>query len=188
LSNSTSKVAWGISGSGDRLPETIRVMKDIANKLHERVIIHVYLSKAGFQVVKYYKVENELQDTFGKLHKESNPNSPFLAGAIQLQKFDLFLIAPATANTVAKISLGIADTLLCNAAIMALKAFVPVYVMPSDYQEGIIITKLPNGREMRLKIRKEDVAHVNRLSEMEGMTILKTPEAIYDLFTELYIQ
>ena len=104
------------------------------------------------------------------------------------QNFDFFLIAPATANTVAKISLGIADTLLCNAAIMALKAFVPVYVMPSDYQEGITITKLPNGRDMRLKIRKEDVAHVNRLSEMEGIGVLKTPDALYDLFTDLYIQ
>ena len=188
MSNLTYKVAWGISGSGDRLPETIRVMKEVANQVHERVIIQVYLSKAGVQVVKYYKVENELQDTFGKLHKEINPNSPFLAGAIQLHNFDFFLIAPATANTVAKISLGIADTLLCNAAIMALKAFVPVYVMPSDYQEGITITKLPNGRDMRLKIRKEDVAHVIRLSEMEGISVLKTPEAIYDLFTELYIQ
>ena len=186
MSNLTYKVAWGISGSGDRLPETIEVMKEVANQVHERVIIQVYLSKAGVQVVKYYKVENELQDTFGKLHKEINPNSPFLAGAIQLQNFDFFLIAPATSNTVAKISLGIADTLLCNAAIMALKAFVPVYVMPSDYQEGITITKLPNGRDMRLKIRKEDVAHVNRLSEMEGIGVLKTPEAIYDLFTEFY--
>ena len=186
MSNLTYRVAWGITGSGDRLPETIRVMKDVANQFHERVLIQLYLSKAGFQVVKYYKAENELQDTFGKLHKEINPNSPFLAGAIQLQNFDFFLIAPATANTVAKISLGIADTLLCNAAIMALKAFVPVYVMPSDYQEGITITKLPNGRDMRLKIRKEDVAHVNRLSEMEGIGVLKTPEAIYDLFTEFY--
>jgi len=188
LSNLTYKVAWGITGSGDRLPETIKVMKDVANQFHERVNIQVYLSKAGFQVIKYYKAEKELQDTFGKLHKERNPNSPFLAGAIQLQNFDFFLIAPATANTVAKISLGIADTLLCNAAIMALKAFVPVYVMPSDYQEGITITKLPNGRDMRLKIRKEDVAHVNRLSEMEGIGVLKTPDALYDLFTELYIQ
>jgi flavoprotein len=149
VSELTYKVAWGISGSGDRLPETIRAMKDMAD--HHRA-----------------------------------PNSPFLAGAIQLQKFDFLLIAPATANTVAKISLGIADTLLCNAAIMALKAFVPVYVMPSDYQEGIVITKLPNGRDLRLKIRKEDVAHVTRLSGMEGITVLKTPEAITNLFTEIY--
>lgn len=187
MSDLTYTVAWGISGSGDRLRDTIGVMKDVASQLRGRVIIQVYLSKAGYQVVRYYKVENELVDTFGKLHKEINSNSPFLAGAIQLQTFDFFLIAPATANTVAKISLGIADTLLCNAAIMALKAFVPVYVMPSDYQEGIVITKLPNGRDMRLKIRKEDVAHVNRLSEMEGIGVLKTPEAISELFTELYV-
>jgi archaeoflavoprotein AfpA len=186
VSELTYKVAWGISGSGDRLPETIRAMKDMADHHRDRIRIQVYLSKAGLQVVQYYHMENELRDTFGKLHEEMNPNSPFLAGAIQLQKFDFLLIAPATANTVAKISLGIADTLLCNAAIMALKAFVPVYVMPSDYQEGIVITKLPNGRDLRLKIRKEDVAHVTRLSGMDGITVLKTPEAITNLFTEIY--
>jgi archaeoflavoprotein AfpA len=188
LSDLTYKVAWGISGSGDRLPETIHVMKEVANRLHDRVVIQVYLSKAGFQVVKYYQVLNDLKNTFGELLTEINPNSPFLAGAIQLQKFDFFLIAPATGNTVAKISLGIADTLLCNAAIMALKSFVPVYVMPSDYQEGIMTTKLPNGQDMRLKIRKEDVAHVIRLGKMEGISVLKTPEAISNLFTEKYIQ
>jgi archaeoflavoprotein AfpA len=188
LSDLTCKVAWGISGSGDRLPETFQVMKEVANLLHDRVVIQVYLSKAGIQVVKYYHMLNDLENTFNKLHSEINPNSPFLAGAIQLQKFDFFLIAPATGNTVAKISLGIADTLLCNAAIMAMKSFVPVYVMPSDYQEGIITTMLPNGQDMRLKIRKEDVAHVVKLEKMEGISVLKTPEAISNLFTERYSQ
>lgn len=182
----TFKVVWGITGSGDRLPETIQVMKELANNYRGKILIHLYLSKAGSQVVKYYKKEKELLDSFGKLRKEMNPNSPFLAGAIQLHKFDFLLIAPATANTIAKISLGIADTLLCNAAIMALKAFVPVYVMPSDFQEGIMITKLPDGRDMQLKIRKEDVAHVIRLREMDGITVLKVPQEIVQLFNEKY--
>jgi archaeoflavoprotein AfpA len=184
----TFKVAWGITGSGDRLPETIQVMQELANRYRGKILIHLYLSKAGSQVVKYYKKEKELHDSFGKLRKEMNPNSPFLAGAIQLKKFDFLLIAPATANTIAKISLGIADTLLCNAAIMALKAFVPVYVMPSDFQEGIMITKLPNGRDMQLKIRKEDVAHVTRLSEMDGITVIKVPKEIAHLFNDKYTQ
>ncbi|HII86065.1 TPA: archaeoflavoprotein AfpA, partial [Candidatus Bathyarchaeota archaeon] len=45
---------------------------------------------------------------------------------------DLLLIAPATSNTVAKITNGIGDTMLTNAAIMSLKAFVPVYIVPTD--------------------------------------------------------
>lgn len=187
MSELTSKIAWGITGSGDRLQETVQVMKEIANYYRDEIFIHLYLSKAALQVVKYYKIEKELCDTFGKLRKETTSNSPFLAGAIQLKKFDFLLIAPATANTVAKISLGIADTLLCNAAIMALKADVPVYVLPSDYQEGRLITKLPDGRVMHLKIRKEDVAHVTRLKEMDGITVLKVPEEITQLFKVKYI-
>jgi archaeoflavoprotein AfpA len=161
-------------------------MKELANHYCDKILIHLYLSKAGSQVVKYYKMEKELLDIFGKLRKEINPNSPFLAGAIQLKKFDFLLIAPATANTIAKISLGIADTLLCNAAIMALKAFIPVYVMPSDFQEGIMLTKLPDGRNMQLKIRKEDVAHVTRLRKMDGITVLKAPKEIVHLFNKKY--
>jgi len=113
---------------------------------------------------------------------EVNANSPFLAGALQLGKFEFLLIAPATSNTVAKISLGLADTLLCNSAIMALKAFVSVYIMPSDYREGIIVTQLPSGQTLRLRIRKEDVEHVVKLKAIDGVEIIDTPEAIRSIF------
>jgi len=101
---------------------------------------------------------------------------------LQTGKFEFLLIAPATSNTVAKISMGIADSLLCNAAIMGLKAFVPAYIMPSDYREGIIVTKLPNGRDLKLKIRKEDVEHVKKLADMDDVFILEKPEEIYQVF------
>jgi archaeoflavoprotein AfpA len=176
------KVAWGITGSGDRLVETVEVMKEIRRQYHNEVDIIVYLSKAGDQVVKYYRLFNDLKENFDRIQVEINPNSPFLAGQLQLGKFDFLLIAPATSNTVAKISMGIADSLLCNAAIMGLKAFVPFYIMPSDYEEGMIVTKLPNGRDMKLRIRKEDVEHVKKLAGMDDVFILEKPEEIRQVF------
>jgi len=174
------RVAWGITGSGDRLRETVAVMKRV-KELYPEVEIRVYLSKAGQQVVLYYKLMEELKQNF-KVWVEVNSNSPFLAGMLQTGKFEFLLIAPATSNSVAKISLGIADTLLTNSAIMALKSFVPVYIMPSDYKVGVVETELPDGKKMRIRVRKEDVEHVERLSKMDGVFVLEKPEDIFGVF------
>jgi len=176
------KIAWGITGSGDKLIETIEVMKKVKEKYDDEVDIGIYLSKAGEQVIKYYRVAYELENHFDKVWIEINPNSPFLAGLLQLGKFEFLLIAPATSNTVAKISMGISDSLLSNAAIMALKAFVPVYILPSDYREGIVTTKLPDGRKLKLRIRREDAENVNKLIRMEDVFILEKPEDILQVF------
>lgn len=176
------KVAWGITGSGDRLIEIVEVMKETKEKYQRDVDIVVYLSKAGEKVMKYYKLVEDLKGNFEKIFVEIDANSPFLAGQLQTGKFEFLLIAPATSNTVAKISMGIADTLLSNAAVMGLKAFVPVYIMPSDYKEGIIVTKLPNGRDLKLRIRKEDVEHVKKLASMDYVLIIEKPEEIHQIF------
>ncbi len=178
---SKRRVAWGITGSGDRLAETIAVMKDMKNSYPE-IEISVYASKAGEQVLKMYKLMDDLINTFRNVRVEINANTPFLAGLLQSGRYEFLLIAPATSNTVAKISMGISDSMLSNAAIMALKAFVPVYIMPSDYKEGEVITKLPDGRDLRLRVRKEDVEHVKRLSTMDGVFILEKPEDIPQVF------
>ncbi len=172
------RVAWGITGSGDRLTETVETMIKVKEEYEDRVEIKVYLSKAGDQVVKYYKLSDVLKREFGKVWVEVGANSPFLAGQLQSGKFEFLLIAPATSNTVAKIAMGVADSLLSNSAIMALKAFVPVYIMPSDYREGVVVTKLPDGRDLKLRIRKEDAEHVEKLSRMDGVYILEKPEDI----------
>lgn len=178
----TNKVAWGITGSGEKLPETINLMEKLKEKYVGRVDIRVYISMAGEQVAKWYKLYEPLKRNFEKLWVESGPNSPFLAGELQLGKFEFLLIAPATSNTVAKIAAGICDTLLCNSAIMALKAFVPVYIMPSDFKEKSILTKLPDGTSLRLRIRKEDARNTQTLAEMDGVTVLEQPENIREVF------
>ncbi len=178
----TRKVAWGITGSGDRLAKTIEIMKQIKKQYQGKADIAVYLSKAGNLVAKYYRLVDQLTESFGRVQVEVDANTPFLAGQLQTGKFGFLLIAPATSNTVAKISTGMADTLLCNAAIMGLKGFVPVYVMPSDYKEGEIVTKLPSGRDFKLRIRKEDVEHVKKLAAMDDVFILEKPEDIRQVF------
>jgi archaeoflavoprotein AfpA len=176
------KIAWGITGSGDRIVETVEVMKKIQKEYEDVLDVRVFVSKAGEQVIKYYKLFNDLEKNFDKVWVEINANSPFLAGQLQVKRYEFLLLAPTTSNTVAKISLGLADTLLSNAAIMAQKAFVPTYIMPCDYKPGIITTILPDGSEMKLRIRKEDAEHVERLRRMEDITVIETPQEIPAIF------
>jgi archaeoflavoprotein AfpA len=183
---SRKKIAWGITGSGDRIVETVEVMKKIQKQYNDCLDIRVFVSKAGEQVIKYYKLFNDLEKNFDKVWVEINANSPFLAGQLQVRRYEFLLLAPTTSNTVAKISLGLADTLLSNAAIMAQKAFVPTYIMPCDYKPGIITTILPDGSEMKLRIRKEDAEHVDRLRRMEDITVIETPQEIPKVFEDYF--
>jgi len=180
------KVAWGVTGAGDQLENTLRVMKDIKAEYADRVEIEVYLSKMGGMVVKMYGIHGELEEAFGKVMVEKNANSPFITGRLQLGVFEFLLLAPATSNTVAKLAHGISDTMLTNGAIQALKAFVPVYVMPVDYREGSTVTVLPNGKELRLRVRKEDAENVRRISAMDGITTFEKPEEIREIFRERF--
>ncbi len=176
------RVAWGITGSGDRLVETIETMKEINKQYQDDVRITVYLSTAGNQVLSFYGLSKDLKENFDKIRVEANSNVPTLAVQLQSGKIEFLLIAPTTANTVAKIATGIADSLLCNATIMALKSFVPVYILPCDYKEGVTATQLPDGTEMRIQVRKEDVENTKKLAAMDGLFILEKPEEIHQVF------
>jgi len=182
------KVAWGITGGGDKIAEFVGVMKEIKKEYEKVVDIQVFMSKAAEIVLKYYGLEDVVRENFAKVTVELNSNAPFLAAWMQTRKYEFLLIAPATSNTVAKIANGIGDTLLTNAAIMSLKAFVPVYIAPTDYSEGIMYTKLPNGKEMKLRVRKEEVEQVKKLQRMEGVFVLENSQKIREVFEKWFGQ
>ncbi len=182
------KVAWGITGAGDKIAEYLEVMKQIKTEYESTVEIQVFLSKAAETVLKFYRLEDDLKRNFAKVMVEVNSNAPFLAAWMQMRKYEFLLIAPATSNTVAKIANSIGDTLLTNAVIMSLKAFVPVYVAPTDYEVGVVSTKLPNGKEMKLRVRKEEVEQVRKLMRMEDVHVLENPQKISAVFKEWFKQ
>jgi archaeoflavoprotein AfpA len=182
------KIAWGITGAGDKIGEFIETMIQIKKEYADIVEIHVFVSKAGETVLKFYNLEAKLSQNFEKVHVEVNSNAPFLAAWMQMGKYEFLLIAPATSNTVAKIANGIGDTMLTNAAIMSLKGFMPIYIAPTDHKEGVCITKLPSGKEMRLRVRKEEVEQVDKLRNMEDVHVLEGPEKIAEIFKERFEQ
>ena len=176
------KIAWGITGSGDKIKETFEVMSKLSQKYKEKYDVEIFVSKSGEQVLKYYNLIDLLKINFNKIWIEKDANTPFLAGRLQSGQFKLLLIAPATSNTVAKVAHGISDTLLTNGIIQALKAYVPVFIMPSDLREGVTTTILPNKRMMKIRIRKEDANNVKTISNMDGITVVEKIEDITKIF------
>ncbi|MGA3112062.1 MAG: archaeoflavoprotein AfpA [Candidatus Bathyarchaeia archaeon] len=178
------KVAWGITGAGDKISEIVEVMKDLRKQSEDKVEIDVFISKAADTMLKFYRLEDEIKNNFPKVMVEINPNSPFLAAWLQSGKYEFLLIAPASSNTVAKIVNSISDTMLTNAAIMSLKAFRPIYVLPTDYRESVVSTILPNGKEMKLRVRKEEADQVRKLEATEDVHVLESPQKMKEAFLE----
>ena len=181
--STNKRIAWGITGSGDHMRESVVLMEELAKKYNLEV--HVYLSTEGEVVLKYYKLLKEVKGNFPRVSVEKGPNAPFLTAKLQLGTYSLFLITPATANTVAKMAYGIADSLITNSAAQAMKVDVPVYIFPVDQKEGEIITKLPNGSDLKIRIRKEDVENVEKLRRMQGITVLSRLEELEDVVKKL---
>jgi len=180
------KVAWGITGAGDRVAEYVELMKQLKQEYEATVEIQVFVSKAAETMLKFYNLENTVKQNFPKYMVEMNANSPFLAAWLQNGRYEFLLIAPGSSNSVAKIANCIGDTMITNAASMALKAFVPVYIVPVDYEEKTLFTKLPNGKDLKLRVRKEDADQVRKLKQMEDMYVLSELEQIREVFKERF--
>ena len=171
------RIAWGITGSGDLIKETYNVMVDIKKKTN--VDFMVFLSKEGETVMKWYRMWEDIQHDFPNFKTDAGPNSPFIAGPLQLGHYDMLIIAPATANTVAKIVHGIADNLVTNSVAQTAKGDTPIYILPVDRKKGTVITYSPKGREMKLKMRDIDVENTQKLSTMANITVLESPDDLY---------
>jgi archaeoflavoprotein AfpA len=172
----TLKVVWGISGSGDKMPETVAAMAAVRERLD--LAITAAVSIAGVRVLRWYKLTETVEEIAHSVKIEKEANSPFITGPLQIGQYDCLLVAPATANTVAKIAHGIEDSLLTNAVGQTAKSTTPIYVMPVDLRPGTTVTMRPGGERLELKIRAIDVENTNRLRGMEGITVFESPSEI----------
>ncbi len=177
------RIIWGITGSGDLIHEIIQTMKQLEEDKDIRLT--VIISKSGEQMLRLYGLWDELNASFSKVMKESNANVPFIAGPLQIGKYDALIVAPLTANSTAKIAHGIADTLITNAVAQTLKGTTPVVLYPVDQVDEEVQTVGPNGEIFSIKPRRIDLENVQRLREMERVTILDSPLKIPKLLTDL---
>jgi archaeoflavoprotein AfpA len=170
------KLVWAITGSGDLMPETFAVMSAVKEK--GDVQVTAVLSKAAVKVVRWYKLNEQLEAIAKDVLIEEDANTPFIVGRLQTGRFDCLLVAPLTANSAAKIAHGVADTIITNSVAQTNKTDVPVFLLPVDQHEGTTVTTLPGGEKLELAIRAVDIENSRRLREMEGLTVLSGPDEI----------
>ncbi|MDX1574523.1 MAG: flavoprotein, partial [Methylophaga sp.] len=86
------------------------------------------------------------------------------------------VVAPATSNTVAKMVMGISDTLVTNVYAQAGKCRVPSIVLACD-AESEVDTPAPD-RMVRLWPRQIDLAHTESLRQFEATTVVESSEGL----------
>lgn len=140
-------IAWCITGAGHFLLESFEVFLKLVK--NGSVKVTTLLSNAGEEVARIYGVLDKIsQISQGGyyqeiiLEREQGKSFP-KAGRLARGAYAALVISPATANTVAKMVCGIADTLVTSAFAQAQKGNIPTYVVPTDYKEGAVVTKLP---------------------------------------------
>lgn len=133
------RILWCITGAGQFLKESFDFMK----KFSENGKVTIVFSNAGYEVAQIYGLLEEIERNFSEiiLEKEQGASSP-VVGRLPKKEYSLVIVAPCTANTVAKIVYGIADSLVSNIVAQAGKSKVPVYVLPTDAKK-IQKTRLP---------------------------------------------
>lgn len=93
---------------------------DILKKLPSRKVL--ILSNGALEVAKYETkgkvTERQLKGYADESYGEDDLDSPVASGS---HKFDAFVIAPASMNTIGKIAAGISDNLVTRVASVALK-------------------------------------------------------------------
>jgi phosphopantothenoylcysteine decarboxylase / phosphopantothenate---cysteine ligase len=87
---------------------------------------------------------------------------------------DLYLIAPATANTIAKIAHGIDDTVVTSCASVALGGGVPMLMVPAMHS---LMGENPAVRESREKLAKWGVSFLYG-THAEGEAKIASPEEV----------
>ena len=164
------KLVWGITGTGYLIKESIDLMKKLLENYD--IEITVMLSKEGAVVVRWYKQWDYLNEVINKVKIEKTPNNPFLAGPLQTGQYNLFIVCPVSANSVAKIVYGIADSLITNCVAQAIKGGVKAYLFPSDQHLESIVTSKPDGTPLILTIRDIEIENVKKLRKMEGVIVI----------------
>lgn len=139
------KIGWGITGAGHFLQETFDVMEKVA-KEHA---VSCFVSSGGERVVRIYGLWQKLDRICpGNYYREviieaeQSPSFP-LAGRFLRKTYDVLVVSPASANTIAKIVTGVSDTLVTNAVAQAEKGGVPIIVVPSDQIGAKKMARLP---------------------------------------------
>jgi flavoprotein len=167
-------VCWVITGAGHFLAETA----DFLAGAHD-ISGDLYYTRAGREVAAMYRVTERIAGSGFKVFYEddfSSRDAIYFSGG----RYRALVIAPATANTVAKCALGIGDSLASNFFAQAGKSSIPIFVLPTD-SEHEITSVTPSGGKIKVCPRPVDLARAEELSRFPGVTVLRSSKEFYKI-------
>ncbi|MEM4014708.1 flavoprotein [Desulfurococcus sp.] len=143
-------IAWGITGAGAFLKESINAISKI---MDNGVGVTAYVSRAGRNVLAMYGYLDQLTGILqgpypiGVVFEDEEDAGYPSTGRIYRGVYNLVVVSPASMNTVSKIVNGIADSLVSNLVMHAVKNNIPVLIMPVDLYESKSVIPLVIDRD-----------------------------------------
>jgi dihydromethanopterin reductase (acceptor) len=162
------KLAWAITGSGHYLRESLAILQTIEN-------VDIFLSKAAAEIIKQYGFQTQLDACKHNVYQDKTASSVpvelFYAG-----KYHTLVVAPATSNTIAKMTYGFSDSLVTNLYAQAGKTRVPSIIFACDTVpaagENSIESVAPRDNMVQVFPRKIDLENVQKLATFEYTQIV----------------
>lgn len=163
------RLAWAITGSGHYLRESLEILQAIEN-------VDIFLSKAAAEIIKQYGFQAQLEATGHKVYQDKTASSVpvelFYEG-----KYHTLVIAPATSNTIAKMAMGLSDSLVTNLYAQAGKTRVPSIIFACDTAPELT-SEAPRDNMVNVYPRQIDLDNVAKLSQFEFTQIVDNMDAL----------
>ena len=164
------RLAWAITGSGHFLRESLVVLQSLEN-------VDIFLSKAAAEIIRQYGFQAQLDATNHKVYQDKTASSVpvelFYEG-----KYHTLVIAPATSNTIAKMAMGLSDSLATNLYAQAGKTQVPSIIFACDTipaaGENSIESEAPRDNMVQVFPRQIDLDNVQKLASFEHTKIVES--------------
>jgi flavoprotein len=165
----TQRLAWAISGSGHYIEECVEFMLTLDN-------VDLYLSQAGEEVLKMYGISlASLKDKM-PVYRDKAASAPPV-GLFYKGYYHTLVMAPTTSNTIAKCSLGIADSLVTNLYAQAGKCRVESIVYPCDTAPEIETTA-PGNKKFMVYPRPIELEATDKLREFPFTQVVDDVEQL----------
>lgn len=163
------RLAWAVTGSGHYLKECLEIVRELDD-------VDLFYSRAGEEVVRMYGYDPKSLVPEGRIYRDRAASSPPV-GLFYRGDYHTLVVAPATSNTVAKMVLGLSDTLVTNVYAQAGKCRIPSLVLACD-TELEVDTPAPD-RIVRVWPRKVDLEHTEKLKTYEATTVVEDSDQLY---------
>ncbi len=164
-----AKIAWGITGGGHLLKESLDAFGGLENA-------DLFVSPAGMEVLDVYSLEPPVTPITDSTF--STKTSVAFASGV----YDLFVIAPATSNSVGKFVCGISDTMITTLFAQCGKSRVPIIVLPTDTEETVM--SMGATKPLEIYPRPIDLENAEKIKTFPSVSVVRTIEELLKKISE----